>query len=282
MIERIGRLFRGIAYSLNALFSDLELELKQAHTGKDAITYLSETIAYSILIFITVITLVYSVYYMDNKEDILTPIIISLISSLFMFYYRINLPKMIVRKRVENIEKNLAFGLQSLYIQIGSGVAVFDALESISRGKYGELSREIGFTANDIHSGKPYVDALEELAIRNPSPYFQRVIWQIVNTIKTGGNLKENLDYILKEISRDQINVIKSYGGKLSMLSMAYMMAAVIIPSLGITLLITISSLPSIGTRIDTGIFWLILVITLILQIQFAMVIQSSRPNLIG
>jgi Flp pilus assembly protein TadB len=153
---------------------------------------------------------------------------------------------------------------------------------SISTGKYGQISKEFGVVVSEVKAGKPLIQALEDLAMKNPSPHFQRVIWQVANTIKAGGNLAENLNDITRTISRDQVNSIRTYGGRLSPLSMAYMMSAVIAPSLGTTVLITLSSLPGMSANFNEGTFWWILIITIILQIQFAMIIKSVRPNLVG
>jgi len=94
--------------------------------------------------------------------------------------------------------------------------------------------------------------------------------------------LADNLIDIVKNLSRDQVNTMRMYGAKLNPIAMAYLMVAVIIPSLGITLLITVLTLPNVGGNISQATFWGILLLTLILQLQFAMIIKIRRPNLIG
>lgn len=282
MTDISSRIFMGAAYLLDKIQPGLKVRLRQAHISGDSTTYLSKTILYSLLSSLVVFTCIVAILRLYGRENIYLGPGLAIIVLLFMFYHRITLPNMIVKKRVNDIEKNLAFAVQSLYIQISSGVLIFDAMVSIASGKYGEISREFEITTNEIKLGKPITEALEELAARNPSNYFQEIIWQIVNTIRTGGNLAYNLEYISSTVSRDQITVVKSYGAKLSPLSMAYMMVAVIVPSLGVTVLITVSSLPGMAARINTDIFWTIFIVTLILQVQFAMIIRSSRPHIIG
>jgi len=199
-----------------------------------------------------------------------------------MFYYQINKPSLLVKKRLSNIERNLSYAIQSLYIQVSSGVPVYDAMKMISIGGYGAVSDEFAHAMQEMESGKPIIEALESLVARNPSPYFQKVIWQIINSLTGGGDLKKNLNTILNTISRDQGNLIREYGADLGLLSMTYMMAAVVLPSLGITVLITVSSLPEMGSKVNESLFWIILGIALILQVQFAMIIKIKRPKLIG
>lgn len=282
MTDSLSRIFMGTAYLLERLFPDIKFRLKQAYITEDSTTYLSKTVLYCLLVFLIVSAGIIAVFRSYHSEKIYVGPVLALALTMFMFYYRMNKPNMIIKRRVRNIEKNLVFAAQSLYVQISSGAPIYDAMVSVSVGKYGEISREFRVAIDEIKSGKPLAESLEELAMRNPSPYFQKIIWQIVNTIKAGGSMTENLNDIVKTLSRDQINVIKTYGAQLSPLSMAYMLVAVIVPSLGITILITISSLPNVGGSLSTSMFWWILAITLILQAQFAMIIHSTRPNLIG
>ena len=278
----VSKIFMGIAYILERFMPKLTLQLKQADIPDDAMTYISKTLSYSIFMFIMFSSLITYLFVINNDERLYFGPLLGFVLSTFMFYYRLNMPKMVVKKRVDNIEKNLAFAAQSLYVQISSGVPIFNAIVSLSNGRFGSISDEFRIAIKEIKSGKPLVLALDEVAMRNPSPYFQRVMWQIVNTLKTGGDLAENLNDIVKTISREQINVVKNYGGKLSPISMAYMMVSVIVPSLGITVLITLSSLPGMSAQVSTNTFWGILILAIILQFQFAMIIKSMRPNLVG
>jgi len=277
-----SRMFLGFGYLLNKLSPNLSIRLKQAYIDEDSVTYLSKTFLYCLGVFLTLsVTLIWFFEKQGGKEAYLGPIF-GIFSAFFMYYYRLNFPKMIVKRRINNIERNLAFAVQSLYIQVSSGIPIFDAMASVAEGKYGALSREFKVTVDEVKSGTTLNIALENLSERNPSRYFQNFVWQIINTVKTGGDIAYNLDDLAKTISRDQLTALKNYGARLSPLSMAYMMIAVIVPSLGITLLITISSLPGMGTRIEGNTFWIIFLVTVILQAQFAMIIRSSRPNLIG
>ena len=64
-------------------------------------------------------------------------IIIALIFALFVFFSRFFTRKMLIRKRIRAIEKNLVPALQNILIQLNSGVPAFNILVNISSGKYG-------------------------------------------------------------------------------------------------------------------------------------------------
>jgi hypothetical protein len=60
------------------------------------------------------------------------------------------------------------------------------------------------------------------------------------------------------------------------------MMIAVIMPSLGITVMIIISTFPGMGRLGDKMTFWMLLGGVIIMQFLFMSVIRGKRPNLIG
>jgi archaeal flagellar protein FlaJ len=280
-MPKTHELFKGVAYLIEGLYPRLRVSMRQAYMEEDTQTYLSKTVMYAVLGFVAAGALMALSAGSGSLQAPLAAVAGSSVAA-FVMYYRMNLPGMIVRRRAVEMERNLAFAVQSLYIQIGSGMPVYDAMVSVAQGDYGAISGEFRQTLEEMSSGKSLSDALEDLAMRNPSAYFQRIVWQMANTIKTGGNLRDNLNDIVKSLSRDQVNMVKSYGAQLSPLTMAYMMAAVIVPSLGTTVLITFTSLPSAAAKLDKSLFWVILVVTVIMQIQFAMIIKLRRPNLIG
>ena len=147
-----------------------------------------------------------------------------------------------MRRKVRDLEKNLLYGLRHLAIQVKSGVSLFDALVSVSKQDYGILSEELAVCTKKISTGLAEDRALEELAMKNPSLHFRRAIWQIVNSMKSGTDLGDTLESIVSSISSEQRISIRKYGSQLNPMAMMYMMLAVIIPSLGITFLIILSS----------------------------------------
>ena len=203
-----------------------------------------------------------------------------LIGSIFFFisfYFLIFYPKLTSRKRVKELEKNLLFALRHILIEIKSGIPLFDSMVGVSRG-YGELSDEFMKIVKNIHAGKSQVESLNNASERNPSLYFRRALWQIVNAIKAGSDIGDTLEIITDDLSDKQINEIKSYGQELNPWTMMYMIIAVIAPSLGVTFLIILSSFS--GITIPKIIFPAILVGLFLFQIFFIGFVKSKRPSI--
>lgn len=272
----------GVAYVVGQLLPHLQLRLKQAYIKDDATEYLAKTLFYSIIVFLAASTLLVPLAGRVGKADYRMALGLSLVFSAFAFAYRMLLPNTIIKTRMADIERNLVFALQSLYVQITSGVLLLHAMAAISQGKYGQISREFKVAVDEAESGIPLSDALENLARRNPSPHFQRMVRQITNTINTGGDLADALDHMTQSLSHEQLTSIRSYGAKLSPLAMAYMLTAIIVPSLGVTALISASSIMNFTESLAKTIFLVIFFISFMMQVLFALIIRAIRPNLIS
>jgi pilus assembly protein TadC len=193
----------------------------------------------------------------------------------FMFFAAVFYPVVRARRRMRVLETNLIPALRHLFIEIKSGVPLFQAMSGITIG-YGEVSEEFRKIVRDINTGTKETDALDEAAHRNPSFKFRRALWQITNAIKSGADIAEALNAIIEDLAREQITAVRRYGQELNPWTMIYMMAAVIIPSLGVAFLSIISSFS--GAVIPNAIFPLIIFALLGFQLFFMNFVKSKRP----
>lgn len=187
-------------------------------------------------------------------------------------------PKMKVRKKVREIERNLVFALRTMLVQLSSGVALFDAMNMIAEGSYGALSKEFKKAIDEINTGTAEEEALQKIAEKNPSLFFRRSLWQIVNGMKAGADVSQLMNELVSTMVREETIQIRGYGSDLRMLSLMYMMIGVIIPALGLTLLIMISSFPVI--KLGELMFWGLLIGVIVGQFMYMGIIKSKRPNL--
>jgi len=199
--------------------------------------------------------------------------VIGLVGFMYVIFY----PKLYVNRKVNQIEKNLPYALHHLLIEVRSGVPLFNALVSISQSKYGLLSEEMKRAVEDISTGKSEIATLETLARRNPSLYFRRVMWQIVNSLKSGADIGNTMKQIVDNLAEEQRVAIKKYGSQLNPLTLMYMIFAVIFPTLGITFLLMISSFVGIGIDLQLVLIGIILFLVMF-QFMIIGLIKSKRP----
>lgn len=285
-IRGFSKLFTAPANLLAKIFPYMELTLKQSGIAEDyeinTRTYFSVMTAMSTVFFLLTTAMVAIALGKGGKTDTTTATLLGIVAGLAFFVYMIIYPTSIVNKRVKYVERNLLFALRSILVQIRSGVPIFNAFISIANGDYGPISTELKGVVEKVNAGQPMVETLEELAIRNPSMYFRRAIWQLVNGIKSGSNIGDNLANIIEALSKEQLVEVRRYQSILNPLAMMYMMVAVILPALSITLLIILSSMPGAQNIGKEQTFWLLLGIFTILQFIFLSIIRSRRPNLMG
>ena len=159
-------------------------------------------------------------------------IIISILSAMSTFFIFWAYPAFKAGERSRKINLALTNAVNTMATIAGTGVppaVIFWSLVEFRR--YGEVSRESEKILNDIENfGLDLVQALQRAANRSPSPLFSELLWKMIATIRTGGNLKEYL-YIegnrLVEVKRKKTEAaIETIG----LLAEAYVTALVVGP----------------------------------------------------
>jgi len=205
----------------------------------------------------------------------------ALLFSGFIFFLQIGYPRIYASKKEKDIERNLISALQDMLVQVKSGVSLFDVISNISKSNYGSASEELKKSVNQISAGVPQVKAIENLICDNSSEYFKRVLWQLSNGLRSGSNMDIVLEDSITNIQKEQSLQIQTYGNKLNPIVMFYMLLAVIIPSLGITFLIILSSMIGLASQTLKLTFIGVFAFIILVQVMFLGIIKSKRPSLL-
>ncbi|MBN2127536.1 MAG: type II secretion system F family protein [Candidatus Diapherotrites archaeon] len=272
--------FLGIGQKISSIFPYLELELKQAEIEFEPEQYGAMMFVLSSFYFLIValITYLFSMRLLPGMELVSSLTVgalawFSLLMQLSLF------PKLKVMKKVRSIEQNLLFAIRTILVEIKSGVALYQAMEIISKGDFGEIKTEFKKAVDKINSGTMEYIALEEMASYNPSLFFRRTIWQLVNGLKAGADISTVLTALVDSLGKEQKNQIKKYGSQMKLLSLMYMMLGVIVPALGFTFLIVLASFPQI--QMNEILFWILLGSIVLAQFMYLGMLKSRRPNLL-
>ncbi len=196
---------------------------------------------------------------------------------IFLFYeLLLRSPEVERRKRAKEIDKDVLFAGRFLLIKLNSGKPLMNAIVDASNS-YGVANHYFKEIVRDIELGTPLEEALEKASRYSPSEKMRRILFQISNALKIGVDVTSFLEAILDEIAQDQLIEIQKYGRKLSGLTMFYMLLAIVIPSLGITMFITITSLVSI--QADFGLLLVFLFGLVVVEFVFISIFKSIRPT---
>jgi flagellar protein FlaJ len=193
-----------------------------------------------------------------------------------MFFYFLKLPDVRIGKREREIAKEILFVTRHLIIELESGVTLYDAMINIARN-YPAMGKYFREMTSKVDMGTPLEDAINEAIELTPSANFRKVLWQVINSLKTGADVTKSLNAVCDQIAREQIIEVQNYSRKLNPLAMFYMILAVIIPTLGTTMLIVFASFLSIELNLTS--LMLIVGFLAFFQFIFLGIIKGSRPS---
>ncbi len=212
-----------------------------------------------------------------EKLSIFLPILVGLVIGFGFFKISMKKVDVRIRKRAKDIDKEVLFAGRFLLIKLNSGKPLINAIEEASSG-FGAATEYFQDIMRDIQLGTPLETALERATEYCPSNHLKKILFQITNALKIGVDVTNFLDAILDEIAEEELTEILRYGKKLSSLTMFYMLGAIIVPSLGMTLFVVIASLISIELNMVS--FSIIAVFLAILQFVFITLFRAARPNM--
>jgi flagellar protein FlaJ len=277
---RISRRFLGVGESLSHMFPGLGFNLEQSGIEFDSREWMALAFFTALFYFLVLsgpLALLTLAARVEPVRALGISFLVGFVIGFVALIYLAMYPRLTVTRKVNQMERFLPHGLHHLLIEVRSGVPLYNSLVSIAQSRYGMLSQEFRRAVNEINTGKSEVAALEMLARDNPSLYFRRVIWQLVNALKSGADIGQTIKQIVDNLGEEQRIAIKKYGAQLNPLALMYMIFCVIFPTLGITFLLVISSFIGIGIDIQ---YMLMGILVFLIMFQFMLIglIKSRRP----
>jgi len=255
-------------------FPTLRLKLKQAGMDDKPEDFIKKTF---ISAFYMTTGLVIVVFLVLAKFDVLKGFMFLAVPIVFfmMFLYMIKLPDLKISRKDKEVSREILFAGRFLIIELESGVPLYNAMINVSKNfkVVGQYFKEL---TDKVDLGTSMEDALNEAVEFVPSNDLRKILWQIINSIRTGSNVSQSLYSVMNQITKDQINEVNKYGKKLNPLAMFYMIIAVILPSLGVTMLIILSSF--IKFELSLTILLLLAGFLGFVQFMFIAMVKFSRP----
>jgi pilus assembly protein TadC len=274
----IAKRFMPAGEKLVKFFPSLRKDLYQAKIKIDPIEYVSLAFAIALFYFFLVSGLIGLIAFAGTGTIPLIAPAAGALLSFSSFLYLIFWPKLVATRRMRTLETNLLFALRHLLIEIRAGIPLFNSMVSISTG-YGEVSEEFKRVVREINAGSSQTEALDAAAKRNPSMYFRRALWQLVNALRGGADIADTLQAITDDFAKRQAIEVRKYGQELNPWTVLYMMIAVVLPSLGITFLIVLTSFT--GIPMPKEMFPFIVLGLGLFQFFFLGFVRSRRPAIV-
>lgn len=275
---KFSSMFRPVSRKFLSLNKKVRKDLSQADIEIEPVNYIAVSILSSIILSLIVFLplLLFGTTVKPISEMFPLAVLFSVIFGMANFMYSLVYPKLLIKTKTQLLERDLVFALRYILLKIKSGVPLYDAMVSVAEGNYGEVSKEFKVTIKQISGGVEEVKAIEDMALRSPSQFFRRTVWQIANNLRTGSDIADVLEDITSTLSKEQKIMVRKYGSELNPLILMYMMFTIIIPSLSVVVVVIMSSFAGIKVPVFT--FYLLPVFVLFLQVMFLSAIKARRP----
>jgi len=254
--------------SLAKRSSGLRDKLRQAGIADEPETYIKKT-------FMTAIMMSFGMAFF--LAIIIKPILavsfIILVPIFYSYYLRYVDMKIILIKK--KIDEEIIFAGRFLIIELESGVPITKAFENLEKN-YEYVGAYFGDIINKAYLGTTLEDAINDTIINTPSPNLRKILWQVLNSLKTGADIGPALNSVIDQIVKEQQIAVKDYGKKLNPFAMFYLMVSVIVPSLGTTMIVVVATFMDLSIKLP---FLLALAGFIgFIQFMFMSIVKSTRP----
>jgi pilus assembly protein TadC len=253
----------------------LKKKLRMAGISQSPRQYMSKVLKNAVLVGVMMGAFSFFLTAKNNVPLYLVPVI----GAVFFFLAYIVLMRGVdsrISKRAKEIDKDVLFAGRFLLIKINSGKPLINSLMEASQS-YGVSSKYFKELVRNIEMGTPLEEALEEAMDYCPSKSMKRILFQINSALKAGVDATSNLEAVLEELTNNQLIEIQKYGKKLNGLTLFYMLGAVVLPSLGMTMFIVVASLVSLS--LNASIFITFIFFLILLELVFISLFMSIRPS---
>ncbi len=256
-------------------YPNLKKKLKIAHINMEPEVYVKQRLK-TAGVFGTFLSLI-AFMIIDSQR---LPWILLLFSMIFLYWlsfsFLMHSVDALIAKRRKEVDKEVLFAGRFLMIKLNTGQPLINALVDASK-TYGVGSKYFREIVKEIELGTPLEDALENAINYTPSEKFQKILFQISNALKIGIDVTKFLESTLDEISNEQLIEIQRYAKKLNSITLFYMLMGIVIPSLGFTVFMVVSSIISIG--VGGSLFGIFLGVLFFAQIFFMVLFKVVRPE---
>jgi len=166
--------------------------------------YVGRMILFSIMAFIVTFAFIFSAFFVIGAPIIMAVIgalIMALGVSLAVITIYHSYPFHLITSKRNSLEASLPFAINHMAAISASGVPPFVTFKLLTTiPEYGEVANEAKRIVRNVDAfGMDAVSAIRNVAERTPSVDFRQLLFGIISTIETGGDLQKYFDNAAKE-----------------------------------------------------------------------------------
>jgi len=278
------RYFGRYSENIAIFFPDLKSDIKKTKMRTSVQEYISTSILTTFLVFLAEIPLLSFAFALVFKSflfSFITGFTVSVLLSVLIFFLFTQYPKTVVSERSKKMNSGLPFA--SLYLSTIAGTKlplnrVFQIFGKFT--KSGEIGEEVGMINKDMEAfGFDAHTALERAVERSPSKNFKDLLWGLLSTSASGGDVVSYLREKSKTLMDDYRRRLTEFSKKMMLLSEIYL-TAIVLGTIFFVILTAIFSGVSTGVRSIILLQTLVIFIFLpLMSLMFIILVKSSTPG---
>lgn len=248
--------------------------------------YVGRMILLSLIAFVVTLSFV-SIFFVILGGPPIGAMITGLIAGTFTGFIMLTLyhsyPFHLITSKKNSIDANMPFAVNHMAAIAASGVPPFVTFRLLANiHEYGEVANEAKRVVRNVESfGMDAVSAMKNVADRTPSVEFKQLVYGIVSTIETGGDLKRYLDNAAKEALFNYRLKREKYMQTLSTYADFYTAVLIAAPLFFVSILSVMSLIGGeiFGLSIPAAMRLGIYVMIPLMNIMFLMFVHYTQPK---
>jgi len=281
MFDRIAlKLFGKLVSPYTEYFEGLKYSMRKARISISVQQYLSNIVFYSFVTFMVAVIVAsafVSLVVPQLAYSYTLGIIISFLAAGLMFFVGFYYPSMLSKTLSTRIERSLPFATSYMATTASSGTNPINLFKMLSlRG--GEVGKEANRIYTNVTSlGMSLTSALQRAALRSPSPAFSDLLWGLISTITTGGDIESYLRNKSRAYMSQYRRMLNDYAKQITLYTEIYITLVIVGTLFFIVLISIISPLTGIGALFTQTL--LVFFVIPLVSIGFIVLLKAISPT---
>jgi flagellar protein FlaJ len=278
------KMFSPLAEYFSPYFTELNNDLKKAGIKMGSEEFIAQGFFLSFLLFMLELPLLSFIFGFLSR-NFLTGFLTSITFSFFIlaifllmyFYY----PKLLIKTKARNIENYLPFATVHLSTIASCKLPLDRVIEIFAKvGGYGEVSKEFERIYTDMKMfGLDVNTALERAVERTPSKSLKELLWGILSTNVSGGDLELYLREKAVALIEDYKRKLYQFSHQLSIYIEIYLTAVVLGAIFFVILTSIIAGISGVSEGLITLQFLMIFLFLPAISFAFLYLVKSITPG---
>ncbi len=281
------RYFGAYVHKYRPRMQRLADRLKVARLPYSVEEYVSAILLLTILAFVTSFSsaffLLYRIYGYSVGVSVVLAFFVSVSISALVAIGMIGYPGYLISQRRQDIDARITYATTHMATLAGTGIPVIAIFRALTKFQdYGEISKECDYIIRDVELfGKDIYTAISDAARYSPSRVWAELLWGLVSTLRSGGDLRAYLSERAKAYVAMHEEEEKRAMEALNIVTEIFMVLFILAPIVGVIMIVFMSMMGGTVMGIDAKsfLFLIVYLILPVLGVGFVAVAESQKPK---